>query len=102
MERKDPTAVEDLFATQALALNEVFSQYAGMAAGHFRDYRVLMNIALKAQSQCRWTLKALLAMSDARPITKVLSRRKVSRASDADAEPQKFFEQTIENGESPA
>jgi hypothetical protein len=75
--------MHELFATQAAVLDEIFTQFAGMAAKDPESFKTSMAIALKAQSQCRWTLKALLAME--RPL-KVRG-----------TETQNFCEQTIEN-----
>ena len=67
MRARDPGAAHEVFASQALVLDEIFAQFAGMAAKDPEFFKTSMAIALKAQSQCRWTLKALLAMNDARP-----------------------------------
>ena len=57
-----------------------------------------MNIALKAQSQCRWTLKALQAMNDPRAAATKASPQNSARAPDSSGGSQEFFEQTIANG----
>lgn len=67
IEARDPAAVQEVFATQAAVLDEIFTQFAGMAAKAPETFMTPMAIALKAQSQCRYTLRALLAMDKPRP-----------------------------------
>ena len=76
---KDLAPAHEVLTSQALVLDEIFNQFAGMAAKDPEFFKVSMAIALKAQSQCRWTLKALLALSA------------------APAKPKNLSEQTIEN-----
>ena len=76
--------MHDVFAGQALVQDEIFTQYAHMAA--LNAY-----IALKAQSQCRWTLKALQVMKESRRQADFVRRR--GRLAGV-------FEQTIANGNS--
>jgi hypothetical protein len=80
---KDFAPVHEVLASQALVLDEIFNQFAGMAAKDPEFFKMSMAIALKAQSQCRWTLKALLAVN-------------------ASGQPQNLSGQTIENEKSPA
>jgi hypothetical protein len=96
LEARDDGVVHDVFAGQALVLDEIFTQYARMAAYNAYDFQTYMTIALKAQSQCRWTMKALLAMNDPRPSGALPTRR--NGASVAASESQTFCGQTIENG----
>jgi hypothetical protein len=79
---KDFAPAHEVLASQALVLDEIFNQFAGMAAKDPESFKVPMAIALKAQSQCRWTLKALLAVNA------------------ASGQPQNLSGQTIENGKS--
>jgi hypothetical protein len=88
IEARDPRALHEIFATQAAVLDEIFTQFAGMAAKDPESFKTSMAIALKAQSQCRWTLKAILAMDKPSP----------ARA----AESQDLCGQTIENGKAHA
>ena len=67
IEARDPAAMHEVFATQAAVLDEIFVQFAGMAARAPETFMTPMAIALKAQSQCRYTLRALLAMDRPRP-----------------------------------
>jgi hypothetical protein len=80
--------MHEVFATQAAVLDQIFTQFAGMAAKDLEFLKTAMAISLKAQSQCRWTLKALLAMDKPPP------------APAADS--QDLCGQTIANAESPA
>jgi hypothetical protein len=75
----DVTALEAVCASQVLALDVIFNQYAREAAQWKTLSSTPMAMALKAQSQCRATLKTLLS----------LARKKKSR---------NFDEQTIANG----
>jgi hypothetical protein len=65
-----------------------------MAALSVYSFPTCMNIALKALSQCRWTLKALQAMNEPR----LFRAKPTARNGAAMADSQEFFEQTIENG----
>ena len=67
IEARDAGAMYEVFATQAAVLDEIFVQFAGMAAKAPETFMTPMAIALKAQSQCRYTLRALLAMDKPRP-----------------------------------
>jgi hypothetical protein len=80
----DRNTMHQVFAAQAAVLDEIFTQFAGMAAKDPESFKTSMAIALKAQSQCRWTLKALLAMD--RPLPAPA------------AETESLYGQTIENG----
>ena len=95
LEAKDAGAMHDVFAGQALVLDEIFTQDAHMAAANAYSFPTFMSIALKAQSQCRWTLKALQAMNECHA-------RPASRNGAAAGDPQEFFEQTIANGKTSA
>src|SRR5262245_780982 len=60
---KDFTALETVCASHVLALDAIFNAFARDAAGsdHYLS-RPSMATALRAQGQCRMTLKTLLAM----------------------------------------
>src|SRR5262245_32464816 len=49
---KDFAPAHEVLASQALVLDEIFNQFAGMAAKDPEFFKVSMAIALKAQSQC--------------------------------------------------
>lgn len=90
---RDLGPVHEVLASQALALDEIFTQFAGMAAKNPEFFKTSMAIALKAQAQCRWTLKALLAMNG--PVQRAgMPATRPARAA------QNLCEQTIENGNS--
>ncbi len=62
IEANDLSAVESLFAGQALALDAMFNHLAKESP--YEDIR----LALRAQSQCRHTFKTLLALKTPREI----------------------------------
>jgi hypothetical protein len=67
----DIGVVMDIFASQAGALDGIFSRALKEAVpGNFR-YRDDMRTALKAQAQCRATLKILLELRAARQAEKI-------------------------------
>lgn len=53
--------IEAMLYSQAMTLNTMFTDFVmtGQAQNQLKQYQVHMNLALKAQSQCRTTLEAL-------------------------------------------
>jgi hypothetical protein len=99
LERGDLRGFKEVFAAQAVELDEIFSQYGRMAALNAYDFETFMRIALKAQWQCRWTLKALLAVDEPRSPR---ARNAHSPSRHRAQKRKKILKQTIENRKSPA
>jgi hypothetical protein len=99
LERGDLRGFKEVFAAQAVELDEIFSQYGRMAAANAFDFETFMRIALKAQWQCRWTLKALLAVNVPRSSRARIARSQSRRRAQSR---KKILRQTIENGKPPA
>ena len=87
LEAGDLTALQSVCASQVLALDVIFNQCARDAVKPTWLSHPSMAMALKAQSQCRTTLKALVALERGYAAPK--GRPKKSR---------NFDEQTIGNG----
>jgi len=101
IQANDFSAVEALFAGQALALDVIFSQHARQSARKwsvsYRTANDAMRIALKAQAQCRSTLESLISAKQPRP------RASARRANGGAVQDAAFLqEQTGERGNSPA
>jgi hypothetical protein len=93
MEAGDQSAAADVLSSQALVLDEVFNQFARLAVHNPALLERFMRTALKAQSQCRSTLKSLTAVKGACPAPAPEAPAKTSR---------KTNERTIESGKTPA
>ena len=69
----DMSGMEAMLVAQSLALNSVFSDMAGRAAGaigkDIRRAEVFMRMALKAQQQCRATVETLADVKNPRSAT---------------------------------
>ena len=66
LESGDFSGVEALLAGQALALDVIFDQFARRSAKGDLLFHDPMTMALRAQSQCRVTLKNLMALKNPR------------------------------------
>ena len=59
----DLSGLEEMLVTQSLLLNNIFVEMASHAANNKSEYlkatQTYLNLALKAQSQCRCTIEAL-------------------------------------------
>jgi len=66
IEADDLSAVEAVLAGQALALDVIFDQFARQSARGDILFHNPMIMALRAQSQCRVTLKNLIALKNPR------------------------------------
>ena len=102
MQAGDLGAVHEVFAGQALVLDEIFNQFADMAAKDPEFFQTSMNIALKAQAQCRWTLKALLAMNNPHPARAKPTATSTALVPAPAGGAQNVCGQTIENGKAHA
>jgi|SRR5882672_5619132 len=101
IQANDFSAVETIFAGQALALDVIFNQHARESARYFRSSTSgivnNMRIALKAQAQCRATLESLMSVKQPRP------RASARRTNGGTVQNSAFLtEQTGESGKSPA
>lgn len=67
IEANDFSAIESLLVSQALALDVIFNQFVRHSAYGDRLSHSPMHMALRAQSQCRVTLKNLVALKTPRP-----------------------------------
>ena len=72
-EADDFTAFEAVFAGQTLALDVIFDQFARRSARGEILFHDAMRMALKAQSQCRSTMKTLMALKT--PRAEISSKR---------------------------
>jgi hypothetical protein len=85
--RQRLSALEAVCASQMLALDVIFNEFAREAAKWKSLSQPSMKMALRAQSQCRATLKTLASLSGQKTAQK---------------KSQNFDEQTIESGRNPA
>ena len=82
----DLSAVDTVFASQALALDTIFTQLAMRAVEHNLTSEQILRLALKAQSQSHMTLRTLFSIAAPRP--KARQERQTRNSG----------EQTIETG----
>lgn len=68
LEAGDFGALQAVCASQVLALDVIFNQFARESAQWASLSHGSMKMALKAQSQCRATVKALVALANPRPV----------------------------------
>ena len=90
LEAGDFTTFDELLGNQAIILDEVFNQFARLAVYNPPLLHFSMKMALKAQSQCRSTVKSMTSLKNAQART---GGEKKSRNS---------CEQTIEDAKMPA
>jgi len=73
IKKGDLSTLEAMLTSQSLLLNHIFSEAANRAADNMNDYpkisQTFMNMALKAQSQCRCTVEAINEIKNPKSVT---------------------------------